>query len=720
MIEKSGFRADLEGLRGVAVLLVLLYHARAPLVDGGYIGVDVFFVLSGFLITGIIVRELMGTGRLSLSGFYARRARRLLPAAALVLVVTMIASAIVLPPLRVPAVAGDTISAALYVSNIRFAVQATDYLGSELAPSPVLHFWSLSVEEQFYIFWPTLLAVIAGATFLRGRHDAGIRRLAVGLAAVLVGSLGLSIWLTGVNQPWAFFSLPTRAWELALGGLLALPGAARWVPARAAVPAGWIGLALIVAAGLVLDTSVAFPGVAALVPTIGAALVIAAGLASTPAGASRYDAGRVLGLGPIRFLGLISYSLYLWHWPILTLPEAAAGEPLRWPIRLALVALAIVAAAATQRWVEDPIRHGRYVGLKTRRSLAMAGALSVAVVAMTASLGFAAGAVSPGGPAVGGEVTSVALPPDPTPTPLASTTARPGGSPPNGATIPPATLTPVATLPPLAAAPVPADLAPPLEIAVDDLPVIYSDDCHLDVPTVTPGECVFGDPAGDVTVVLFGDSHAAQWFPALERLASERGWRLVSMTKSACATADIDIWSDIVKRAYEECSRWREAALERMAAERPDLVVVSASRGYKAMVDGSAVPIAQVRDRWDAATGRTLERVAALAGHVVVIGDTPRAKVDPPVCLSANLDDASACAMPFADAVKPGWTAAEAAVASGAGATFIDPTPWICRTDPCPAVTGRLLVFRDQHHLTATYSRALAERLYARLPQIGP
>ena len=722
MSEKPGFRADLEGLRGVAVLLVLLYHARAPLVDGGYIGVDVFFVLSGFLITGIIVRELMGTGRLSLSGFYARRARRLLPAAALVLVVTMIASAIILPPLRVPAVAGDTISATLYVSNMRFAIQATDYLGSELAPSPVLHFWSLSVEEQFYIFWPTMLALVAGATFLRGRHDAGIRRLAIVLAAVLVGSLGLSIWLTGVNQPWAFFSLPTRAWELALGGLLALPGAARWVPARVAVPAGWIGLALIVVAGLVLDTSVAFPGVAALVPTIGAALVIAAGLVATPAGASRYAAGWVLGFAPIRFLGLISYSLYLWHWPILTLPEAAAGEPLRWPIRLALVAAAILAATATQRWVEDPIRHGRYVGLKTRRSLAMAGALSVVVVAMTASLGFAAGAMSTGGPAVGGEVTSVALPPDPTPPSASSPTERPAGSlpAPDGTTIPSAPPTPLATLPPLAGAPVPADLVPPLEIAADDLPVIYANDCHLDVPSVTPGDCVFGDPAGDVTVVLFGDSHAAQWFPALERLATERGWRLVSMTKSACATADIDIWADIVKRRYEECSRWREAALGRMATERPDLVVVSDSRGYKAMVDGSAVPIAKVRDRWDAAAGRTLERLAALARHVVVIGDTPRAQSDPPVCLSANLDDASACTIPFASAVKPDWTAGEAAVASGAGAEFIDPTAWICRTDPCPAVIGRLLVFRDQHHLTATYARALAERLYARLPQIDP
>ncbi len=715
MSEKSGFRPDLEGLRGVAVLLVLLYHARAPLVRGGFIGVDVFFVLSGFLITGIIVRELMGTGRLSLSGFYARRARRLLPAAALVLVVTMIASAILLPPLRVPAVADDTISAALYVSNIRFAVQATDYLGSELAPSPVLHFWSLSVEEQFYIFWPTLLAVVAGTTFLRGRHDAGIRRLAIVLAAVLVGSLGLSIWLTGTNQPWAFFSLPTRAWELALGGLLALPGAARWVPARAAAPAGWIGLALIVAAGLVLDTSVAFPGVAALVPTIGAALVIAAGLGATPAGATRYAAGRVLGLAPIRFLGLISYSLYLWHWPILALPEAAAGEALRWPVRLALVGLAIVAATATQRWVEDPIRHGRYIGLKTRRSLAMAGVLSVTVVAMTASIGFAAGAVSSGGPAVGGDVSSVALPPDPTPSPAASASAHPSSSQFSGATP-----TPAATLPPLAAAPVPADLAPSLATASKDLPVIYADDCHLDVPSVTPGDCVFGEAGSDVTVVLFGDSHAAQWFPALERLATERGWRLVSLTKSACTTADIDIWAEIVKRTYEECSRWREAALGRMAAERPDLVVVSDSRGYKAMVGGVAVPIAEVRDQWDAASGRTLERLAALARHVVVIGDTPRAQADPPVCLSANLDDARACAMPFADVVNPGWTAGEAAVAAGSGAAFIDPTPWVCRTDPCPAVIGRLLVFRDQHHLTATYSRALAERLYARLPQIDP
>ena len=237
---------------------------------------------------------------------------------------------------------------------------------------------------------------------------------------------------------------------------------------------------------------------------------------------------------------------------------------------------------------------------------------------------------------------------------------------------------------------------------------------------VAPRDCVFGDPASSVAVVLFGDSHAAQWFPALERTATERGWRLISLTKSGCPTADLAVWNGITKRSYDECDRWREAALRRIATDRPALVVVSDSRGYQAMVDGEAVPIAEARDRWDAAVGRTLQRLATLSPHVVVIGDTPRAVTDPPACLSTHMDDATACAFPFTDAVKPEWTAGEAAVAKRAGAGFIDPTPWICRTDPCPTVTGRLLVFRDQHHLTATYARALAERLFARLPSIDP
>jgi hypothetical protein len=351
------------------------------------------------------------------------------------------------------------------------------------------------------------------------------------------------------------------------------------------------------------------------------------------------------------------------------------------------------------------------------------------VVALSAvSLGAAAIGLAGGpGTAVGGGVNDVPLPSLPAATPSASPGDR-GSPPPSALGTSPSALpsapgtspTASATLPPLEAAPVPADLVPSLTKARDDLPVIYSDGCHLDVTATSAGEgCVYGDVSSPTTVVLFGDSHAAQWFPALERLSREHGWRLLSMTKSACTTADATVWSGITKRAYAECDTWRQAALDRIAAEHPALVVVSNSRTYQVMVDGVATPIARVPEEWDAAQGRTLARLSPLAAHVVVIGDTPRSQADPPVCLSANLDDASACAMPYAKVVDQAYTAREAAVAASAGVGWVDPTAWVCRTDPCPVVFGRFLVFRDQHHLTATYARALATRLDALLPPLA-
>ena len=205
---RPGFRPDLEGLRAVAVVLVLLFHAGVPGFDGGYVGVDVFYVLSGFLITGLLLREADRTGRIGLAAFYARRARRLLPAALLVLLVTLAVSVVVLPPLQIPDVAGDAAASALYVGNVRFAWQATDYLQSAKAASPLLHYWSLGVEEQFYLVWPVLILLV-----LWGRPLAP-RRVATLAATATLASFGLSVWLTGVKEPWAFFLLPSRAWEL--------------------------------------------------------------------------------------------------------------------------------------------------------------------------------------------------------------------------------------------------------------------------------------------------------------------------------------------------------------------------------------------------------------------------------------------------------------------------------------------------------------------------
>ncbi len=758
MSEKSAFRPDLEGLRAVAVLLVLLYHARVPLVTGGYVGVDVFFVLSGFLITGLLIRELSGTGRVDFPAFYARRVRRLLPASALTLIVTIVAAAFLLPPVRLPDVAGDTVAAGLYVSNMRFAIQATDYLNSALPPSPVLHFWSLGVEEQFYLFWPALLAIVAGAAFRAGRRDVGLRRVGIALAAVLVASLLFEVWLTGVAQPWAFFALPARAWELALGGLLALPVAATLVPRRLAPWLGWAGLALVVASGLVLNDATAFPGTAVLLPTLGSALVIAAGLplslravplpaapnlravggsvrarrqaaprlpvaAPAPELPASLTPAAVLSRAPMRYLGRISYSLYLWHWPILVIPAAFVGGELPLPVRLALAAAAVAVAGLSQRYVEDPIRHGRFVGLASRRSLAMAGALSLAVAVSSVSASALASArLGATGPEIGGSITDVPLP-SPAASPPApngpAATAGPGASLATSALASqPAGPTPVPTLPPPPGGPVPADLAPSLSAAANDLPAIYADGCHLDIATVTPPRCAFGATSSPITVVLFGDSHAAQWFPALQRLASQHGWRLEPLTKSACTPVSVTVFNSILNRAYAECDQWRKLALARIAAEKPDLVVVSTSIAYQLVVNGQRVSSGTRPDLWSRGLATTMRALAASAAHVVLVGDTPRSVADPVSCLSQHLDNVLACAVPFSEAVDEGQLALESGVATLTRAVFVDPTAWVCRTDPCTPVYGRFMTYRDQGHLTRTYASGLASELFAQLPSL--
>ena len=387
---QSGFRPDIEGLRAVAVLAVVLFHAGVRCVDGGFVGVDVFFVISGFLITGLLWREVSTAGTVQLRRFYGARARRLLPASAAVGVITAIGASVLLPRLLVGPVMVDGIASALYVSNYRFLLEGIDYFGGNLPPSPFQHYWSLGVEEQFYLVWPALIIGTAWLIRLvRPRTKAQTTSAPssqtpylVVLALVAAVSFALSLAVTHWAPPVAFFSLPTRAWQLAAGGLVALTaGQWRRLPPRAAAIAGWAGLAVILLACTQLSSTTLYPGIAALLPTLGTALVIGAGCARPAQGC-----GRVLAVAPMRAIGRISYSWYLWHWPVLVLTPAMLGHPLGLAARVAATLVSAGLAVLTLRFIENPLRFAAPVRRSALASLALGGAATAVAVCVGVAL----------------------------------------------------------------------------------------------------------------------------------------------------------------------------------------------------------------------------------------------------------------------------------------------------------------------------------------------
>ncbi len=696
------FRGDIEGMRGIAVLLVVFFHASIRGFSGGFVGVDVFFVLSGFLITGLLIREIESTGTISLSNFYARRARRLLPAAGLVLAVTMVASIILLPPLLIPNIAADVAAAALYVSNMRFAFQATDYFAAASSPSPILHFWSLGVEEQFYVFWPAIVLLIA-----RGAKKP-TRRIGIAVVTLALASFASAVVLLTVSRPWAFFSLPTRAWELALGGILAVAGKNLGrMNKHFASFLTWLGLALVVLSGVLLNEKAAFPGVPALAPTIGVALVIIGGSRKSLSAPSR-----ILGTALPRFFGRISYSLYLWHWPILVLPLAVSITPLPLTERIGLVVFTIALATVTQKWVEDPLRHGRLVGTKPRRNLVTAGALAIIIAAVSLGVGAYATSGLQGANKTNAKATAESL------KNLDSVL---------NADRPVATATSTGTPQPFVRpgspdGPVPKDLQPGLGWAKTDRALPYLDRCHTqqDLPA-SNASCLYANVGAATTIVLFGDSHALSWFPAVNRAAKAMGLRLLSLTMSACSPADIPAWNPTYDRVMRNCTYWRTDSIKRIIGIYPDIVLVAGTRGF-ATVDkkGNVLSGAARFTAWHDGMIRTLNRLKAGASHVILIADTPAAGVDPPVCLSAHPKSILACSTPVENAIQDDWQREERGVADEEKIPMIDASLWVCPTSPCPVVIGNLLIYSDAGHLTATFSAALSHRMKSAISAIVP
>lgn len=655
MQRADNFRVDIQGLRGIAVLLVVLYHLDLHWLAGGYIGVDIFFVISGYLITGHLI-ETLNSNRFGFIDFYARRVRRIIPASLFVLSCTAIIACLFLPPLLIPKILKESIATALYLPNVFYAHQQTDYL-AETSLSPLLHYWSLGVEEQFYFMWP-LLMFFCWRLFSHKKNYV----LAI-LVAVITASFVGNLYLTQANQSWAFFLVFTRAWELGAGGLLAFLLKEKIhvaVNARLAVISGWYGLVILSYCALMYNEYTVFPGVAAALPVFGALLMLFAGAFN------RSDSwmNQLLGNRLLQYLGMVSYSLYLWHWPIIIFAKEFFPDFGGVYALVVLFALSLLLADLTYRLIEQPFRYN------TSRFYFTAKPAIVASLAGSVFIVLAAGAYN-------FHVKSQAL--------HAGQLAAEYKPQQN----------------PEFTAYVPQNLAPDLRNVSRSVPEIYNDNCHDDLFSALASGCEYGNRDAKKTYVLFGDSHAAQWFPALERYSSEQGIRLVTFTKSACPAIDVKISQQGVESA--SCREWRKKALMKINQLNPEAIIIANYYGSKVLADDPF-------NEW----GDGLKRVFSFLpkdARVIIISDTPNFARTPAICLSQNLLSANKCALPRNMALDTRLAALEEKIAQDNQKYFIDMNNYLCTATECGPIIGNLMVYRDQHHITIELSEKLSNAL---------
>jgi len=650
-------RPDVQGLRAVAVLLVVAAHVLGT-PRGGYVGVDVFFVVSGFLITGLLLREHARTGRLDLREFFARRVRRLLPAAVLVLAATDLAAWLVFPGERAGQVLRDSVWG-LGLANVHFAAVGTDYFDAQRPASPVQHLWSLAVEEQFYLVWPLVLLALLAALG---------RRTVLGVAALVAVSFAWSVLSTAATPTAAYFSTPARAWELGAGALLALV-------VRRQVPRPWLsrtGLALVGAAALAFDERTAFPGSAAALPVLGTVLVLLGG------------APLRLLVNPVSaYVGRLSYSLYLWHWPVVVL--AAALLPAGAGRTAAVLGVAAVLSALSLHLVEDPVRRSGWLSRGTPQRWSPRTA-----VALTAAVGVLVGGwVVPG---------------------LASRT-------PDRAAAAPAPAV-VADLPALVASSVAPAAWPRLDLPLASIsrsgaPEWLVDRCD-NVNAGNVDRCRYGDLTAPRTAVVVGDSMATSWLPALRALLDPREWSLQVLTRNQCPLPRLGFWRERPAEPFTACDEHKDWAFAQVRELRPDLVLAS---GSTTMLDHqSGEPTGAARfSSWRTGTTRALQELVPYAGRVVVLSPPPRAG-NLQSCVTRLSSPADCTTDVPADWL--GLRSAERAAAVDAGAEHVDVEELFCAGGRCPAVVGSTPVYTDGRHLTAAYARRLAPQL-GRLLALG-
>jgi peptidoglycan/LPS O-acetylase OafA/YrhL len=666
-------RDDIQALRALAVILVVVFHLWPKRMPGGYVGVDVFFVISGFLITSHLIRTPPRSAR-DVAKFWARRIRRLLPAAFAVIGATAVASWAWLPESQWRSLARDASASALYGENWNLAGGATDYLAAEGAASPYQHFWSLSVEEQFYILWPLLILGVVALSISRARSP--IKALGVAIGAVFAASLAASVVVTERDPAAAYFVTHTRMWELALGGLFAVGMAAKpaWFvwPSVTRAAVAWAGLAAIAWSAFALSGATPFPGTAALVPTVAAAAFVAARSET-----GRWSPGRITRLAPVQFVGDVSYSVYLWHWPIIVILPYATGTALRWPTKIGVLVVTLAIAWASKSWIEDPPqRSARLTRPAWAAGLAVGGMVGVLAVSGVQSM-------------VVGEREHQAT------TKLANAMEQQGSCAGAGALSPDADCE---------GGPHGSELLTSPAQAALDRSDLYADGCFSNPPFVDHTTCTYGEQdAPTARIALVGNSHAGHWLPVLQALAEDHGWQITTYVASACVAVDLP---QAFKEAgaTEGCRTWGRWAIDATIEGDYDVVVTS-SRVVRAIT--GVAP----KDT-DAAIRRsftdTLSTWAAADQPVLVLRDTPWSDANVPDCVDQHLDDLSVCDGAEDQRLRRD-PMADAALSMDHGSVAVaDMTRYLCSEGTCFGTIGGLIAYFDLHHMTVTFARTLA------------
>ncbi|MBV1880395.1 MAG: acyltransferase [Pseudomonadales bacterium] len=650
-------RRDLQGLRAIAILVVILAHAGFTMTPGGFIGVDVFFVLSGYLITGVLLRELEKTGRIAFISFYARRLKRLLPALALMIIVSSGFAIWLLSEAEARSQLASSPFAVTWISNFYFNFVTFDYFDELSNRDMFLHTWSLGVEEQFYFIWPMILLFlywlgIKSQSTNQSTNQSPFDVMLAGLIFAFIASLLLSLYWSKTFPLSAFYLMPSRIWQFAMGAIVyrffqcSSTSKDRVTQLFGNVFTSVtlsVGLVLIVGSAIALNPGLVYPGLWALFPSFGAALIIVAGYALPK------DSGGLLAHPVLVWLGDRSYSLYLWHWPIFMIGFSLGLKGQVVPT-IGMILLSMLVATLSYQLIERPFWKGRWSHAKPSFVILISVLVMVSVF-----YGHYRG-------------------------------LRP---------LPPSNTTP--------------DISHQWR---SDVPVIYGLGCDAWYAHARVEPCVFGVEKAEKTVVFLGDSIGAQWYSMIPEIFAKPVWRVIVLTKSACAMVDEDYYYSTIGKTYQVCTDWRNAVLDELKILKPDVLIMGSSATYEFS-----------ETQWIEGSARVLKRVNDMETTVFVIPGTPSLGFDGPSCVSRHLSSEGRIQLENCMAkgriqeIESAVRFLERAVSQYSNVHMLNLNDLVCPGGNCRAITEQgIIVFRDSQHLTDSFVRSqvpfIRERLH--------